>query len=140
MVDKETKKEVVVPIEKVEENKDSSGQVLNEMFALPEVVTVGIMEVKVQPAPFGDLPRITKMLLEIDQSKVSEGLTDFSDGAIIAIAEFIHDAVKMYHPNYTVDFIKDHFPLLVLPDFIEARIQGNRFLAKMGKTTQGLPL
>ena len=36
-------------------------QVLDEMFAEPEIVTIGKTEIKVRPAPLGDINRVTKM-------------------------------------------------------------------------------
>jgi len=125
----------------VEEKAKKIGdtQDLDEMFAEPEIVTVGKKKIKVRPAPLGELNRVTKMLTKIDKIGFVNPDGEMPKETATAMAEFIHDAIKDYHPNYTVEFIESHFPLSAFPDFSEARIQSNRFFRKMGRVQGRIP-
>ena len=124
--------------ESTETKKSNDKQVLNEMFAKPEIVVVGEMDIKVQPAPLGELNRVSKILVEIDKIGLTTDDGEIPEKAAKIMAEFIHDAIKAYH-EYSVDFIIAHFPLSSFPDFVEARIQSNRFFTKMRKIQGNIP-
>lgn len=118
---------------KEEKNEDT----LAEMFAEPIIVKLGQKELRVQPAPFGDLNRVTNLLAKIDDADNKNAKT-LSPQTIDGMVAFIHDAIS-YHHDYSKNFIKKYFPLTSFPDFVDARIQSGTFFVKMRKLRENIP-